>query len=226
MSALIDDAVRLAETRRRMGPPPRSPREWTVCVRLRSGVEPATQVPDEDALAAALRPPGWTTAGAIICSARDATTAPDWRGWYVRLKYWPAEWSGRTTLLAAPAVYAAAQIAGLPTRLDGCLIADHDGIQYVTPDHRPIARQCWWEGREQLPPAVLRDLARIASIDRLRSLGGHMRGRPFAARALAAASALDNADTRERPECCARVAAWIRGLPGAASILRDEAVTP
>jgi hypothetical protein len=212
---------RIERARKALGPPPSTPREWRVFVRLDDGVAPSEQV-GEDAIAEALCPPAWYPAGAIYCSRRDATVAPTWTGWSVRITYWPAEWAERTTLHAPPAIYAAAQIAGLRTRLDGCLVADHDGIQYFTPGGRPIARQCFWDGREHLPADVLRALDRIRSIDRLRAIGGHMRGRPDTPRAAIVAAQLDCADRRERAACCELVKRWLRALPCAQAVLVEN----
>jgi len=149
---------------------------------------------DRDALASQIAPAGWYCVGTIVCSRQGATCAPTWTGWYVRVTYWPEAWRSKTTLLAPPAVYAAAQIAGLETRLDGCLSADHSGIQYYTPAMVPIVRQCFWEGVETLPERVVKALDRIREIDRRRSVG-YMWARP---------------DTEGRREACAIVVEWVR----------------
>lgn len=191
----------------RVGTPPRTPREWRVMVRMPEGASLADHEA-HDAAAAAAAPPGWYCVGTIPISPRERERLDDPSAWRLRITYWPQAWRHVTTLLALPAVYAAAQIAGLPTRLDSTVTADHHGIQYRTPDGRPIARHCWWEGREALPTHVLVALDRIASIDRQRKTG-HMWGRPHTGRATALAAELTRADDRERRAACAVVSAWV-----------------
>jgi len=117
---------------------PRGPREWRIHLPLPDGRRDLWgDDQDRDQLAGRLAPAGWYCVGTIGISRPDATCEPTWTGWSVRVTYWPEAWRATTTLLTAPAVYAAAQIAGLPTRLDRTLVADHDGIQYLTPDGRP-----------------------------------------------------------------------------------------
>jgi hypothetical protein len=208
MTTTID----LDRARRQIGrPPAAADRAWRTTLPLAPGRQPSEQVPDPDAIAAALAPAGWDPAGAIICSRPNATLAPEWRGWYLRLTYWPEAWRERTTLRAPVAVYAAAQIAGLHTALDGCLEAGYGYVQYRTPDGTPLARHHGtWDGAAVLPAEVRQAIARIESVDRLRAIGGHRRGRPDTPHARATAMALDEADTRTREQARAIIEAWVR----------------
>jgi len=186
---------------------PRGAREWQVTVPIPEGAAIGDHAA-HDAAAAAAAPHGWYCVGTIPISPREHDRLDDPRAWRLRITYWPEAWRERTTLLAPPAVYAAAQISGLPTTLDGTLIADHDGIQYRTPSGRPLARQCYWEGRERLPDGVRRALDTISEIDRQRKTG-HMRGRPDTIRARQLAADLEIADRGRRGVACATVRAWI-----------------
>lgn len=187
--------------------PPSTPREWRVTVRIPDGVALGDHQA-HDAAAAAAAPPGWYCVGTIPISPRERGRVDDPSAWRLRITYWPEAWRHVTTLLAYPAVYAAAQIAGVATLLDS-LVADHDGIQYRTPDRRPLARYCgMWDGRDSLPSDVRAALDKIASIDRGRKTG-HMWARPFTARALALAAELTRADETERQAACALVQAWV-----------------
>jgi hypothetical protein len=111
-------------------------------------------------------------------------------------------------MLAPPAIYAAAQIAGLTTPLDSCLSATHRGIQFSTPDGRPICHQGFWDGIEAIPAEIRADLARLADIDRRRTVG-YGWGAPQTGRADAVAEAAARGDDAIYRQCQARIAAWV-----------------
>lgn len=192
-----------------MPTPPRTPREWRILLPIPPGLALGDHA-THDAWAAEVAPAGWYCVGTIPIGPRDRARTDDPAAWRLRVTYWPEAWRERTTLGAAPAVYATAQIAGVPTRLDGVLTADHDGVQYRTPDGRPLQRQCWWEGAESLPAEVRADLVRLREIDRQRSIGGHGRGRPNGLGAVLTAMRLDEADDAARQAAADRIAAWVR----------------
>jgi hypothetical protein len=188
--------------------PPRSPREWRVHVKLPDGVRLDDHA-THDRLAAEAAPAGWYCVGTMPISPRERERLDDPAAWSLRVTYWPEAWRERTTLLAPPAVYAAAQIAGLPTKLDSTLFADHDGIQFRTPDGRPFYRQTFWSGRDALPECVLRALTEIAYVDRRRTVG-YMWARPNSGRAALVADAEAEGDDARRARACELVRAWIR----------------
>jgi len=207
--ALMSAAIR-AEWTHRMAAmsPPRRPREWSINLPLPEG-QPCGDHADHDAVAAEVAPHGWYCVGTIPVSSRSATCAPTWTGWSVRVTYWPEVWRSSVTMQAPPAVYAAAQIAGLPTRLDATITADHSGIQYSTPDGHPLSRQCWWEGREELPAAVTDALDEIERIDRRRTVG-YMWARPDTGRAAIVAADEARSDTVSRRAASGVIAEWVR----------------
>lgn len=188
--------------------PPIGAREWRVEPKLPPGVTPGDHA-THDRLAAEAAPAGWYAVGTIPVSPRDPAMLDEPTAWRLRITYWPLAWRQATTLRAAPAVYAAAQIAGLSTTIDCTMVADHDGIQYRTPDGRPTVRQCYWEGREAIPQESLTAMAVVSEIDRGRKTG-HMWGRPDTDRARDLADALTRDDAARRAAACETIAGWVR----------------
>ncbi len=161
--------------------PPTTPREWVITIdhprantmaSLLAG-DPAAQMTSDEADAHARTlpiPDGWYVVGCqqVSKGARGPILPTDAR--QLRVILWPMAWRERYTPVAPLAVYAAAQVAGLRTKLDTILrvVSEHQWQHYY-PDGRPASRgSADWDC---LPTAIRDALAVIWRVADRRRVG-------------------------------------------------------
>lgn len=197
--------------------PPSFPREWTITIAhpksatmapVLEGDPAAMMTGDEaDAYAQTLNnvPLGWEIVGVqqISPGKRGPILPTDRR--QLRIILHPVSWQRQQ--LAPIAVYAAAQIAGLRTRLDDVMIAAWDWLQYKLPTGQPTYRNCTrWQ--DDLPAEICAALGHLEYVGE-RERVGYAWGRPEHGRADQAAMDERDFDRERSRSSIAVIQAWI-----------------